>query len=92
MTMILCNCVVLTDDFTISLSAYRIYESIVNQYPEEGDPYYRMAIMLYKKLAGIELSKKKRQELIIEYLDKAKAHGNYNTRSCADNMRYWITC
>lgn len=72
--------------------AYRIYESIVNQYPEEGDPYYRMAIMLYKKLAGIELSKKKRQELIIEYLDKAKAHGNYNTRSCADNMRYWITC
>lgn len=30
--------------------AYRIYNQIVNQYPKEGDPYYRMAIMLYKNL------------------------------------------
>lgn len=72
--------------------AYRIYKQIINQYPEEGDPYYRMAIMLYKKLAGSDLSKKKRQELILQYLGKAKEHGNYKTRECADNMHYWITC
>lgn len=72
--------------------AYRIYSQIINQYPEEGDPYYRMAIMLYKKIAGSDLSKKKRQELILQYLGKAKEHGNYKTRECADNMHYWITC
>ena len=72
--------------------AYRIYNQIVNQHPKEGDPYYRMAIMLYKKLAGFDLSKKKRQKLILQYLDKAKECGNYKTKECADNMHYWITC
>ena len=72
--------------------AYQIYQSIVQKYPKEGDPYYRMAIMLYKKDYGYNLSKRERQRLILEYLDKAIRHGGASTRSCADNMRYWITC
>lgn len=48
--------------------------------------------MLYKKLAGFDLSKKKRQKIILQYLDKAKECGNYKTKECADNMHYWITC
>ena len=72
--------------------AYQIYQSIVNKYPEEGDSYYRMAIMLYKKDYGSNMSKKERQKLILEYLNKAIINGSSSTRYCADNMRYWITC
>lgn len=71
--------------------AYQIYQTIVNKYPEEGDPYYRMAIMLYKKDYG-SMGKKERQRLIIEYLEKAIRHGSSSTRHCADNMKYWLTC
>ena len=71
--------------------AYQIYQAIVCKYPEEGDPYYRMAIMLYKKEYGT-MGKKERQRLIIEYLEKAIRHGSSSTRHCADNMKYWLTC
>ena len=72
--------------------AYQIYQSIVQKYPEEGDPYYRMAIMLYKKDYGYNMGKKERQRLILDYLDKAIRHGGSTTKRCADNMKYWITC
>lgn len=72
--------------------AYLIYEKIVNKYPNEGDPYYRMAIMLYKKEYGSSFSKKERQGLILDYLDKAIKFGGYSTKACADNMKYWLTC
>ena len=72
--------------------AYQIYQSIVNKYPNEGDPYYRMAIMLYKKNYGEYLNKKERQKLILDYLDKAINLGTSTTKACADNMKYWITC
>ena len=72
--------------------AYQIYQSIVAKYPKEGDPYYRMAIMLYKKDYGSSMSKKERQRVILEYLDKAIQNGSSSTRHCADNMKYWITC
>ena len=72
--------------------AYQIYQSIVTKYPKEGDPYYRMAIMLYKKDYGSSMNKKERQRLILEYLDKAIQNGGSATRHCADNMKYWITC
>ena len=70
--------------------AYQIYQTIVNKYPDEGDPYYRMAIMLYKKDYGF-MRKKERQRLILEYLDKAIRLGSSSTRNCADNMKYWLT-
>lgn len=73
-------------------TAYQIYQTIVNKYPEEGDPYYRMAIMLYKKDYGWSMNKKTRKKLILDYLDKAIRHGSSSTRHCADNMRYWLTC
>lgn len=73
-------------------AAYQIYQTIVSKYPEEGDPYYRMAIMLYKKDYGWSLNKRTRQKLILDYLDKAIRYGSYSTRHCADNMRYWLTC
>ena len=72
--------------------AYQIYQSIVSKYPEEGDPYYRMAIMLYKKHYGTNLGKKEREKLILDYLNKAIRFGSYSTRNCADNMKYWLTC
>lgn len=72
--------------------AYHIYESIVNKYPQEGESYYRMAVMLYKKNYGSSLDKKERHKLILDYLDRAILYGNSSTMKCADNMRYWITC
>ena len=72
--------------------AYQIYQTIVSKYPEEGDPYYRMAVMLYQKDYGRSMNKRTRQKLILDYLDKAIHHGSYSTSHCADNMRYWLTC
>ena len=72
--------------------AYQIYQTIVSKYPEEGDPYYRMAVMLYQKDYGRSMNKRTRQILILDYLDKAIHHGSYSTSHCADNMRYWLTC
>lgn len=72
--------------------AYQIYRSIIERYPKEGNPYYRMAVMLYKKKYGLNMRKREREKLILEYLDKAIKYGSYSTRECADNMRYWITC
>lgn len=72
--------------------AYQIYQSIVNRFPEEGDPYYRMAVMLYKKNCGRNMNKKERQKLILDYLEKAIRHGSHAISRCADNMRYWLTC
>lgn len=72
--------------------AYSLYQDLIEKYPDEGEPYYRMAVMLYKKEYGTFMSKKDRNKLILDYLDKAKAHGTSTIRSCADNMKYWITC
>lgn len=72
--------------------AYQIYQSIIERFPKEGDPYYRMAVMLYKRQSGDTLRKKERNRLILEYLDKAIVYGGSETSGCADNMRYWITC
>lgn len=72
--------------------AYQIYQQIVNKYPEEGDPYYRMAIMLYKKDYGKNMKKRERHGLILEYLNKAIRYGSLSTRECAENMKYWLTC
>lgn len=72
--------------------AYQIYQTIVDRYPEEGDSYYRMAIMLYKKNYGSNMNKKYRQTLILNYLNKAIECGSSSTRRCADNMKYWLTC
>jgi len=72
--------------------AYQIYQSIIKQYPTEGNPYYRMAVMLYKKEYDLNVKKKERERLILEYLDKAIKHGSFSISKCADNMKYWITC
>lgn len=72
--------------------AYGIYEAIVAANPEEGDAYYRMAVMLYKKEHGKSMGRKYRNTLILDYLNLATKKGSYLIRSCADNMRYWITC
>lgn len=72
--------------------AYQIYTKLVKNYPNEGDPYYRMAVMLYKKDAGRDLDKKSRGKMVLEYLNKAIKYGGYNTQKCAENMYYWITC
>ena len=72
--------------------AYQIYQYIISKYPNEGDPYYRMAIMLYKKDYGSKMSKKERHKLILDYLDKAIRFGSSSTMECAENMKYWITC
>lgn len=72
--------------------AYQIYQTIINKFPKDGDSYYHMAIMLYKKDYGSGMSKKNRRMLILDYLDKAIRYGSYSTSKCADNMKYWITC
>ncbi|MCD8296976.1 MAG: hypothetical protein LUC88_05325 [Prevotella sp.] len=74
------------------IEAYRIYGSIIKRKPSDGESYYRMAIMLYKKDVDLKLSKKQRQQLILDYLDMAIDHGSYSIRTCAGNMKYWITC
>ena len=70
--------------------AYQIYQSIINRYPTEGNSYYRMAVMLYKKEYK-NVEKKERERLILEYLDKAIKHGSLSISKCADYMKYWIT-
>ena len=72
--------------------AYQIYQSIINRYPTEGNSYYRMAVMLYKEEYDLNVEKKERERLILEYLDKAIKHGSFSISKCADNMKYWITC
>ena len=71
--------------------AYQIYQSIINRYLTEGNSYYRMAVMLYKKEYK-NVEKKERERLILEYLDKAIKHGSLSISKCADYMKYWITC
>ena len=74
------------------IKAYQIYQTIANKYPTEGDSFYYMAIMLYKKEYGKNISKKERNTLILDYLNNAISRGGFDIRRCADNMRYWITC
>lgn len=75
--------------------AFKIYEKIISKYPKEGDPYYKMAVIIYsehKNLPQIRnYSRNKRTNVILGYLDSAVSLGGYNTRKWADNMRYWIT-
>ena len=71
--------------------AYKIYETIVQKYPKEGDPYYRMAVMLYKKDVYSSMGRRERLNKVLNYLDLAVSNGGYSTRKCADNMIYWIT-
>lgn len=73
--------------------SYDIYQQIVRKYPEEGDPYYRMAVILYKRKKEVNpnMKKKERRELVLGYLRKAVQYGGYSTRTCADNMHYWVT-
>lgn len=72
--------------------AYSIYQELINKFPDEGEPYYRLAVMLYKKEYNGGMNTKDRNKRIIEYLDKAIKIGTYSIRDCADNMKYWITC
>ncbi len=72
--------------------AYRIYRGIVDRQPKEGDPYYRMAVMLYKREYGRNMTKRDRNRLVLEYLDKAMQYGSYAVRGYANNMKYWLTC
>lgn len=75
--------------------AFQIYEKIISKYPKEGDPYYKMAVIIYsehKNLPQIKnYSRTKRTNIVLDYLDSAVLYGGYNTRKWADNMKYWIT-
>lgn len=72
------------------IKAYELYASIVHDYPKDGDAYYRMAVMLYKK--QYPMQRRQRNRLVIDYLKKAKQLGNWSVYEKADNMLYWITC
>lgn len=75
--------------------AFKIYEKIISKYPKEGDPYYKMAVIIYSEHKNLPLiknySRTKRTNMILGYLDSAVSLGGYNTRKWADNMRYWVT-
>ena len=77
------------DDYKKS---FQLYQKIIQHDPKDADSYYRMAIMLYKKDYDLGINKKRRNEIIIEYLEKAKYYGSSDLRRWADNMLYWITC
>lgn len=71
--------------------AYSIYEKMAQKYPKEGDSYYRMAVMLYKKQVYSYLGRSERMTRVLNNLDLAVTNGGYNTKKWADNMRYWVT-
>lgn len=70
--------------------AYQIYETITSRHPYEGEAYYRMAVMLNDKDAGANMSKRKRNQLILEYLNKAIKFGGYPIKKYAEIMKYWL--
>lgn len=72
--------------------AYSIYEEITRRYPDEGEPFYRMAVMLYEKSYDGGIGRKKRNALILKYLDEAIGKKYGIVRKWATNMKYWITC
>lgn len=72
-------------------TAFKIYQTIVNRYPNDGNSYYRMAIMLHKRDVYKNLSRKKRGIYILDYLDKAIKNGSYPIKNYASNMKYWVT-
>lgn len=75
--------------------AFKIYEKIISKYPKEGDPYYKIAVIIYSEYKSLpqikNYNRNKRTNLILSYLDSAVSLGGFITKKWADNMRYWIT-
>lgn len=73
-------------------TAYRLYQKILAKSPKEQEASYKLAIMIYKKQGVPKMSKKKREDRILELLDTAISGRNYSISTCARNMKYWLTC
>jgi len=71
--------------------AYNIYRRILEKEPKDGDSYYRMAIILYKKKVYPSMKRSERMDKVRDMLRKAVWYGDSSTRDCADNMHYWVT-
>lgn len=70
--------------------AYQIYKNITDKHPYEGEAFYRMAVMLYNKDAGSNLTRKERDALILKCLNRAIKYGGYPIKGYAENMKYWL--
>ena len=71
--------------------SYDIYRRILEKEPKDGDSYYKMAIILYKKKVYPSMKRRERMDKVRDMLQKAVRYGDLSTRICADNMHYWIT-
>lgn len=70
--------------------AYEAYLDVA-VHSNDGDAYYRLALMTYDKdKCPVAMSKKDRMKKTMEYIQLAKKYGNYEISQYASNFEYWI--